>query len=142
MAAGQASGWNVATLIQAFTAVIVLAAVGLVFGKDAVIAAVVVALVSVLLSSKRETLGGICLILSVLIYVVTLWVASSGSIPAIVLSMFLPGIAQAYWIGALLADGKTLFHPLILMCGAWLILFGAWFVARKKSADAGPPESS
>ena len=56
--------------------------------------------------------------------------------------MFLPGIAQAYWIWVLLADGKTLFHPLILMCGAWLILFGAWFVARKKSANRGQPESS
>jgi hypothetical protein len=129
-------------LIGAFIAVIVLAAVGLVFGKDAVIAAVAIAFVSMVLSSKRETLGGICLILFALIYLVTLWVASSGSIPAIVLSMFLPGIAQVYWIWVLLADGKTLFHPLILMCGAWLILFGAWFVARKKSANAGPPESS
>jgi hypothetical protein len=136
MAAGQASGSQGATLIGALIAVIVLAAVGLVFGKDAVIAAVAIAFVSVLLSSKRETLGGICLILFALIYLVTLWVASSGSIPAIVLSMFLPGIAQAYWIWVLLADGKTLFHPLILMCGAWLILFGAWFVARKKSANA------
>lgn len=142
MAAGQASGSQGATLIGAFIAVSVLAAVGLVFGKDAVIAAVAIAFVSVVLSSKRETLGGICLILFALIYVVTLWVASSGSIPAIVLSMFLPGIAQAYWIWVLLADGKTLFHPLILMCGAWLILFGAWFVARKKSANAGLPESS
>ena len=75
MAAGQASGSQGATLIGAFIAVSVLAAVGLVFGKDAVIAAVAIAFVSVLLSSKRETLGGICLILFALIYLVTLWVA-------------------------------------------------------------------
>jgi len=141
MATGQASEWYVATPVRILIAVAVLAAVGLVFGKDAVIAAVAVAFASALLSSKRETLGGICLILSLLIYVVTLWVASSGSIPAIVLSMFLPGIAQAYWIWVLLAEGKTLFHPLILMCGAWLVLFGTW-IAANKFAGAHAPEST
>ena len=42
MAARQLSGWQIATLILAFSAVIAIAAVALVLGKDAVISIAVI----------------------------------------------------------------------------------------------------
>ena len=42
MAARQLSGWQIATLILAFSAVIAVAAVALILGKDAVIALAVI----------------------------------------------------------------------------------------------------
>src|SRR5258705_6801056 len=65
-------------------------------------------------------LGG----LSVLIYLCTISVASRAGVPAMVLAMFLPVIAQAYWIWALWAATGTLFHLLPVLCAAWLILLG------------------
>ncbi len=51
MAARQLSGWQIATLILAFGAVIAVAAVALILGKDAVIAiAVILMLVVVFVS--------------------------------------------------------------------------------------------
>ena len=51
MAARQLSGWQIATLILAFSAVIAVAAVALILGKDAVIAlAVILVLVVVFVS--------------------------------------------------------------------------------------------
>ena len=51
MAARQLSGWQIATLILAFGAVIAVAAVALILGKDAVIAiAVILVLVVVFVS--------------------------------------------------------------------------------------------
>jgi hypothetical protein len=51
MAARQISGWQIATLILAFSAVIAVAAVALILGKDAVIAlAVILVLVVVFVS--------------------------------------------------------------------------------------------
>jgi hypothetical protein len=51
MVARQLSGWQIATLILAFSAVIAVAAVALILGKDAVIAiAVILVLVVVFVS--------------------------------------------------------------------------------------------
>ncbi|MEN3379260.1 MAG: hypothetical protein V7604_4615 [Hyphomicrobiales bacterium] len=51
MAARQLSGWQIATLILAFSSVIAVAAVALILGKDAVIAlAVILVLVVVFVS--------------------------------------------------------------------------------------------
>ena len=47
MAAGRLSGWQIATLILAFTAVIAIAAVALILGKDAVIAIAVILVICV-----------------------------------------------------------------------------------------------
>jgi hypothetical protein len=51
MAARQLSGWQIATLIMAFSAVIALAAVALIMGKDAVIALAVIFVVGIALVS-------------------------------------------------------------------------------------------
>jgi hypothetical protein len=51
MAVRQLSGWQIATLILAFSAVIAVAAVALILGKDAVIALAVVLVVGVALVS-------------------------------------------------------------------------------------------
>jgi hypothetical protein len=47
MAVRQLSGWTIATLILAFSAVIALAAVALILGKDAVIALAVILVICV-----------------------------------------------------------------------------------------------
>jgi len=49
MAVPQLSGWQIATLILAFTAVIAVAAVALILGKDAIIALAVVVVVGAVL---------------------------------------------------------------------------------------------
>jgi hypothetical protein len=145
MAAGQLSGWQAATLIRAFIAVAAVVAVALIFGKKGVIALALILFVGALLASERKTqwrlLGHICrlpiILLSMLIWVVTLSMAARSGFTAMVVSTLLPGIAQAYWIGELLAAGKSLSHPFILMCGAWLVLCAICMVAYAK---AGPPE--
>ena len=119
MAAGRLSGWQAATLIRAFIAVIAFAAVALIFGTKGVIAIAVILFASAVLASERKTqwgcLGAICqilvVILSMLIWVTTLSLAARSGFTAMVASTLLPGIAQAYWIWALLADGKTLSPP-------------------------------
>lgn len=146
MPARQLSGWQAATLIRAFIAVIAIAAVALIFGTKGVTAIALILFAGALLASERKTqwrcLGAICQALAVLlfllIWVTTLSLAARSGFTAMVVSTLLPGIAQGYWIWALLADGKTLSHPLILMCGAWLVLCAICMVAYAK---AGPPES-
>jgi hypothetical protein len=51
MAARQLSGWQLATLVLGFSAVIAVAAVALILGKDAVIALAVILVVGLLLAS-------------------------------------------------------------------------------------------
>ena len=51
MAARQLSGWQIATLILAFSAVIAVAAVALILGKDAVISIAVILVLGVALVS-------------------------------------------------------------------------------------------
>jgi hypothetical protein len=51
MAARQLSGWQVTTLILAFSAVIAIAAVALILGKDAVISIAVILVVGIALVS-------------------------------------------------------------------------------------------
>jgi hypothetical protein len=67
--------------------------------------------------------GSLFCLLSAAIYVSTL-VMALNSLPAMLLSVFLPGIAQAYWIWAMWPATGTLFHPLTLSCVAWLTLLG------------------
>ncbi len=66
-------------------------------------------------------------VLSAAIYLYTLGLAAYTTItsfPALLLTMFVPVIAQAYWIWAVWAATGTLFHPLTLLCAAWLTLLG------------------
>jgi len=81
------------------------------------------------------------IVLSALIYMYTLNIALQGSIPGVVLTMFLPAIAQAYWIWALWAATGTLFHPLTILCVAWLILLGIWIFAQDIIANWCRPRS-
>ena len=146
MAAGVLYRWQATTLIPAFIAVVAVAAVALIFGRKGVLALTMIMFVGAMLTAGRKTrwrvLGEICrfviILLSMLIWVVTLSMAAGSGFTAMVASTLLPGIAQAYWIGDLLAAGKPLSHPFILMCGAWLALFATMVVAYAK---AGPPES-
>jgi hypothetical protein len=145
MAAGLLSRWQATTLIPAFIAVIAFVAVALIFGKKGLLALTAIMFVGAMLTAGRKTrwrvLGEICrfviILLSMLIWVITLSMAARSGFTAMVASTLLPGIAQAYWIGDLLAAGKPLTHPFILMCGAWLALFATMVVAYAK---AGPPE--
>lgn len=70
--------------------------------------------------------------LAVVIYAATLLVASTG-VPGLVLTMFLPVIAQAYWIWAGWTATGVLFSPLALLCAGWLILLGIRIVAKRMS---------
>ncbi len=77
----------------------------------------------------------------VLIYFFTLMHAMSFGLPAMVLAMFVPGIAQAYVIWALWAATGTLLHPLMLMCLAWLVLLGICLFEQKLFAGWRPRRS-
>jgi hypothetical protein len=61
--------------------------------------------------------------LSLMIYLYTV-ALSLSSLPAMPLALFLPVIAQGYWIWALWLETGSLFHPLTLASAAWLILLG------------------
>jgi hypothetical protein len=81
-------------------------------------------------------------VLSVLVYAATFLVVSSSSLLAMVLTMFLPVIAQGYWIWAVWADTGTLFHPLTQLCVAWVALLGVWFLANYMFANQRPLQSN
>ena len=80
--------------------------------------------------------GVLFAVLSVVIYLATLMQVTSTLLWAHVLTMFLPVIAQAYWIWAAWAATGVLFHPFAVLCAVWLALLGivvfeyAW--ARRK----------
>jgi hypothetical protein len=71
----------------------------------------------------------------------TISLASQSGIPAMVAAMFLPVVAQAYWVWVQWADTGTLFHALPLLCAAWLILLGLWFLTRTIFTDWLPRQS-
>jgi hypothetical protein len=70
-----------------------------------------------------STSGTLLGLLSALIYMATLIMALS-SLPAMLISAFLPVIAQVYWIWALWPATASLSHPLTLSCAIWLVLLG------------------
>jgi hypothetical protein len=77
-------------------------------------------------------------VLSFTIYLYTLGLATYTTItsfPALLLTMFLPVIAQVYWIWAVWAATGTLFHPLTLLCVAWLTLLGITIFERNIFAN-------
>lgn len=76
------------------------------------------------------TSGIILGFLSALLYLSGLVMALS-SLPAMLLSAFLPGIAQAYWIWALWPATCNWLHPLTLGCTVWLIAFAIWMSEQK-----------
>jgi hypothetical protein len=61
--------------------------------------------------------------LSMMIYLCSIALAPS-SVPAMLAALFLPGIAQAYWIWAWWPATGNLMHPLTLSCLVWLVLLG------------------
>ena len=60
MAARQLSGWQIVTLIMAFAAVIAVAAVALIMGKDAVIGIAVILVLGVAFRSEERRVGKEC----------------------------------------------------------------------------------
>ncbi|WP_441244727.1 hypothetical protein [Tardiphaga sp. 768_D3_N2_1] len=64
------------------------------------------------------------LLVTMLIYVSTFFYASSHLplLPALLLTLFLPGFAQAYVIWDLWPATGSLLHPITLFCVAWLVL--------------------
>jgi len=51
-------------------------------------------------------------------------------LPALLLTLFLPGIAQGYLIWALWPATSNLLHPLPFLCLAWLITLAIWACER------------
>jgi hypothetical protein len=68
------------------------------------------------------------LLLTMLIYVCTFFYASGHLtlLTALLLTMLLPGIAQAYVIWNLWPATSSLMHPLTLFCAAWLLLLAVY----------------
>lgn len=68
------------------------------------------------------------LLLTMLIFICTVFYAFShfSLLPALLMALFLPGIAQAYMIWDLWPATSSLLHPLPLLCLAWLALLGIW----------------
>ena len=69
-------------------------------------------------------------------------ISLAASVPAKVLTMFLPVIAQAYWIWAQWAATGTLFHLLTVLCLAWLALLGIEILGRYAFADPRSPQGA
>ena len=61
-------------------------------------------------------------ILSVAIYLLTLYLAYLSSIVALVLTFFLPILGQLYWIWSLWSETGVFLTPLAVMCIAWVAL--------------------
>jgi hypothetical protein len=78
--------------------------------------------------------------LSAVIHLFTISLAIS--VPAKVLTMFLPLIAEAYWIWALWPVTGTLVHPLTLMCVAWLALLAILVLGWNAFADRRRPQGA
>ncbi len=75
----------------------------------------------------RSSLTLLCL-LTGLIFISTL-VHALGTMqlmPALLLTLLLPGIAQAYLIWELWPATSSLLHPLPFLCLAWLITLAIW----------------
>jgi hypothetical protein len=68
------------------------------------------------------------LVVTMLIYVCTFFYASSHFplLPALLMTMLLPGLAQAYIIWELWPATSSLLHPLPLFCAAWLLLLAVY----------------
>jgi hypothetical protein len=68
------------------------------------------------------------LVVTMLIYVCTLFYAFSHFelLPALLITIFLPGLAQAYMIWDLWPATSSLLHPLPLFCAAWLSLLAIY----------------
>lgn len=68
------------------------------------------------------------MLLTMLIFICTFTHAFSHYplLPALLMTMFLPGFAQAYMIWDLWPATSSLLHPLPLLCLAWLAMLGIW----------------
>ncbi len=71
--------------------------------------------------------------LSLLVLVATFCqsVAVLPLLPALLLTLFLPGIAQAGLIVALWPATAALSHPLTVLCLAWLVLLAIWMYQER-----------
>jgi hypothetical protein len=79
--------------------------------------------------------------LSGLIYLLTFGMGLDH-LPGILVTLFLPVIAQAYLIWAMWPATGDLFHPLTLFCLAWLALLGIRMFEGSLLADWRPPHSN
>jgi hypothetical protein len=80
-------------------------------------------------------------VLSAMIYMYSIAFALS-SLPATLVALFLPGIAQAYWIWAGWPATGDLSHPLTLSCVVWLILLGITIFEHYPFANRRRPRSN
>jgi hypothetical protein len=95
-----------------------------------------------LLGVLSVVVGMLLTALAMVIYLGTILLSLSTNIPTVLFTVFLPVIAQAYWISELRAATGTLFHPLTLLCVAWLTLLGIRVFALNMLANWRPPQSN
>ena len=76
--------------------------------------------------------GAVLTWLSVLLFIATFSLAfvALPLLPALLMSLFLPGIAQAWLIWTLWPATATLWHPLTLFSVTWLIVLAIWLFER------------
>jgi hypothetical protein len=70
-----------------------------------------------------------------LIHLYTITIGSSHSIPAAVATMFTPGPAQVYWVGAEWMSNGSFWHPLSTMCAVLLVSLAIELVGRRVYAS-------
>src|SRR6266849_496478 len=73
-------------------------------------------------------------LLSLCIYLFTLYLAYLTSFPALLAALFFPFIAQLYWIWVLWNATGTLLNLFTLLCFAWVALAVIGVFARMKAA--------
>jgi len=58
-----------------------------------------------------------------------------NSVSTLVFTIFLPMIAEAYWISQLRPPAGALFHPLTVWCAVWVILLAIKIFAQNMFAN-------
>ncbi|KRQ98893.1 hypothetical protein CQ12_23655 [Bradyrhizobium jicamae] len=80
--------------------------------------------------SLRAISEFLLILLTPTIHLGMLVMAPAASVPGMVATFLLPGIAQAYWLWALWPATGAPSHPLAMICAAWLAVLGIWIAAK------------
>jgi hypothetical protein len=70
--------------------------------------------------------------LSLMVHFATIFGTGAG-VPAMVLTMFTPVLAQVYWVVAIFIDTGRLDHPVTKLFALWCCVFALFMLARWKS---------
>ena len=74
-------------------------------------------------------------LLSIGIYLITLYIAYHASFPALLVALIFPVLTQVYWVLMLWGVTGTPFHWFGILCYTWLALFALYHFAWMRAAE-------